>query len=157
MSPIPNPSKLDASQVLQHAFDDSTSRLRVDTEAVIIDGAIEVALSADSDSIAIGDGSNTLTVNPDGSINVNTPSDLTLENLNYYYNQISSVPSGAETAIITIPATTQNLNIVKIDATGDNIGIFILKLNGTTIMTKRSSWTNFNKVHGIRKFESKRR
>jgi hypothetical protein len=72
-------SKLDYQQVLQHAYDDSTGRLKVDTSATVVGGAMEVLISHDEDSIKIGDGTDFLLINPDGSIDVNiTGGSLTL-------------------------------------------------------------------------------
>lgn len=54
--PIKPPSKLDSAQVLQHAFDDETKTLRVQTEATVVAGVMEVAVDHATDSIKIGDG-----------------------------------------------------------------------------------------------------
>lgn len=70
MPVTPNPSKLDSSQVLQHAFDDNAQALRVNTEATVIAGAFEVAVDHNTDSIKIGDGTNLASVNNDGSFKV---------------------------------------------------------------------------------------
>jgi len=73
------PSNLDADQVLQHAYDDDKQRIRVDIGAEItLDGAVEVSLDAPDDNVAISDGTNTLVINPDGSIDVNALVDLDL-------------------------------------------------------------------------------
>jgi len=70
-TPIYPPSNLDGNQILQHAYIDDTQRIRVDIGAnITLDGAVEVALSAPDDNVAISDGTNTLVINPDGSINV---------------------------------------------------------------------------------------
>ena len=93
----PAPSNVDGNQVLQHAFEDATGRLRVDATVsasvgtvtiqdpdgdllevnpdgsinVINTGSTEVEISAaDGDNIAISDGVNTLEINANGSINV---------------------------------------------------------------------------------------
>lgn len=70
--PLYPPSQLDADQVIQHAFDETTQTLRTTaTATVITPPAIEVTISAASgDNIAISDGVDTLSVNADGSINV---------------------------------------------------------------------------------------
>lgn len=65
------PSLLDANQVLQHVYDETTQGLRVNTEATIVAGAFEVAIDHITDSIKVGDGLTFLDINPDGSINVN--------------------------------------------------------------------------------------
>ncbi len=66
----PNPSRLDANQVLQGSFDESTGRLRTDAEATIVNADIDVSLEASEDNVAIAtpDG-NFLEIDPDGSAN----------------------------------------------------------------------------------------
>lgn len=69
--PLYPPSQLDADQVIQHAFDETTQRLRTDaTINTTITGDVEVAINATEDNIAISDGVDTLEINNDGSINV---------------------------------------------------------------------------------------
>ena len=71
MSTAPSPSKLDSGQILPAAFDESTGRLRVDTEiTAIIDGAQEVIISHEDDSIKIGDGIDLLKIDGNGSAQV---------------------------------------------------------------------------------------
>lgn len=62
-------STRDGMQTLRAAFDDNTKRFRTDATFT---GSLEVDLSSDNDSVAIGDvtGTNFLSVNPDGSSNV---------------------------------------------------------------------------------------
>lgn len=80
----PLASKLDGNQVLQGSFDETTGRLRVETAATIVNGAVEVAIDASTDSIAIKDPSsgNVLAIQPDGSIKVDAsftgPNDVTI-------------------------------------------------------------------------------
>lgn len=85
MSGAPQPSQLDSAQVLRHSFDDVNGRLRVETAATIVAGAVEVALDASTDSIAIKDPNSgfALTVNADGSLNVVTNS-ATIANVNLH-------------------------------------------------------------------------
>lgn len=66
------PSRLDANQVLQEAFDDETQRLRVDSEATIVNAEMDITLTAEDDTVSIGDAAtgNKLKINPNGSINV---------------------------------------------------------------------------------------
>lgn len=70
----PRPSELDFSQCIQGAYDDALGRLRVEGQATIVNGALEVSINATDDNIAIKDPSsgNVLKINSDGSINVNT-------------------------------------------------------------------------------------
>lgn len=83
MPPLKPVSQLDANQVLTHAFDEATQRLRTDSEATIVNADIDVALDASEDGVHIADkdtGSD-LVVNPDGSINVDTELVAVLPNI----------------------------------------------------------------------------
>jgi hypothetical protein len=66
-------SKLDANQVLKQAYDETDNRLRVDAHVTAAISTIEVD-AADS-SIRISDGTDTMLVNADGSINTNVAVD----------------------------------------------------------------------------------
>ena len=80
--PVPVKSLLDPGQVLQHAFDDTTGKLRVDAVVTAtIAGPFEVAIAANADNIAIRNTSNNneLLINPDGSINTNVSGNLQIE------------------------------------------------------------------------------
>lgn len=70
---MPQYTKLDYTQVIQQAFDESTNRIKVDAAlSVDIPGGLEVAISDIDDSIKIGNGNNGpyLKVNNDGSLNI---------------------------------------------------------------------------------------
>lgn len=96
------PSRLDANQVLQNAFDDDSQRLRVDTAATVVDADIDITLDAADDSVSIADQTtgNKLKINSDGSVNVSsqgsateTKQDVTnvfLGNINQGINNIPS-------------------------------------------------------------------
>lgn len=47
----PNPSRLDANQVLQGAYDEESGRLRTDSQATIVNADISVSLDAAEDSV----------------------------------------------------------------------------------------------------------
>lgn len=66
---VPDPSKKDGMQVLKYAFDDATGSLR--TNATLTADGAEVEISHSDDSIKIGDGTDFLAINADGSINAN--------------------------------------------------------------------------------------
>lgn len=68
----PNPSRLDAGQVLQGAYDEATGRLRTDAEATIVNAEIDVDIDASTSSVAIGDATtgDKATVTPDGELSV---------------------------------------------------------------------------------------
>ena len=88
----PNPSRLDANQVLQGAYDESSGRLRTDAEATIVNAEIDVELSSLTDSVAIGDlQGNILDINVDGSANTIQLNSL----LNFKFDSIfPTYPSG---------------------------------------------------------------
>lgn len=64
---------LDFQQVIKQAFQESTDRLRVDAA---FSGTITVHLDPSTDGVFIGDGTDILNINPDGSINVNLASPI---------------------------------------------------------------------------------
>lgn len=66
----PNQDKLSTQQVLTRVFDNNTERLRVDSVASIEAGQMSIDIAHTEDSIKIGDGTDFLAVNADGSINV---------------------------------------------------------------------------------------
>lgn len=61
------------------------------------------------------------------------------------YNEISSVPVGAETLIInyTVP-TAKSFALARVLVGGDNKAKFLVKVNGSVIATKRTWWTRFD-------------
>ena len=130
-------TQLDFQQVIKQVFEESSDRLRVDAVATIITPPeIAVMIDAADDSIKIGNGTgNFLAVNPDGSINVSS-SDVP-PNLKYLYNSISSVASGIETTLLTYTPLIHN-KILKVDASGDNIAEYRVKINGSFVNIHRT-------------------
>ena len=65
-------TKLDSEQVLKRSYDETKNRIRVDADVTATVGVVDVVIDAASgDNIAISDGTNTMLINPDGSINAN--------------------------------------------------------------------------------------
>lgn len=63
-------TKLDSEQVLKRSYDETKNRIRVDADVTATVGVVDVIIdAATGDNIAISDGTNTMLVNPDGSIN----------------------------------------------------------------------------------------
>ena len=87
-------TKLDADQVIKNVYDEAANKLRVDST---FSGTISVALDAATDSVAIGDGTDELVINPDGSINA-IITDISLSQAN------DSVAIGDGTDLITSTA-----------------------------------------------------
>lgn len=73
----PPSSKKDGFQILKHAFNDATGRLRVDAEITASDITLDVNLDADNDEVAVADPDTAahIRVEPNGSINVSTEID----------------------------------------------------------------------------------
>lgn len=110
MPTLPNPSRLDSAQVLQHAFDDETRALRVNTEATVVAGSLEIAIDHQTDSVKLGDGSRIAEIAADNSLKVSSgivkdPFDYfsgthTATSSTYTYRQGGS--SGTIVAIVTV-------------------------------------------------------
>jgi len=108
--PIKKPSKLDSAQVLQHAFDDETKTLRVQTEATVVAGVMEVAVDHQTDSVKIGNGTRFADVTVDNSLKVSNG--LVKETFDYFsgtHTSLSSTytyrrggPSGTIVATVTV-------------------------------------------------------
>lgn len=127
---------LSANQVLQNVYDEVLNKLRVDIGATIIAGALEVSLDAAVDSIKIGNGGQGpyLKINPDGTINVvinDIPSSGSI--IVSKYNEILALASNATIIIVsyTVPPFKQAV-LQRVHFSGENIGRYDLKVNGTT-------------------------
>lgn len=158
-------TKLDANQVLKHAFDEAEDRLRVDAvvsasigDVSIVDSStgdpakvnadgsldvnvvnpLEIAIDASTDSIAIKDGANQLAVNADGSINVAGSIEGTVStNINGLANfQTSVYPVGTSVVQLT-PTPLSNRSSVSFKAicTTGSAMIFIGNSNSVTSST----------------------
>lgn len=91
MSGPDNDSKLNADLVLRRAFDVASGKLKVDAEVTATIGEVDVVIdAAGGDNIAISDGTDVMSVNADGSINV-----------------VPSLPSGASTSALQTSANTK--------------------------------------------------
>lgn len=106
----PTPSRLDSAQVLQHAFDDETRTLRVNAEATVVAGALEVAIDHQTDSVKIGNGTRFVDIATDNSLKVS--SGIIKEPFDYFSGEHASTtsiytykmggPAGAVVATVTI-------------------------------------------------------
>lgn len=137
---------LDADQVIKQVFDEENDRLRVHTEiATTIAGEAEVAITADDDSIKIGNTSSGpfLNINPDGSINVNVITGSGTATYRNIYTEASSVVSGATTSIgiYTVPSGKTGI-LQRIEVSGENIAAFKVLVNGSPIAKKRTFFGN---------------
>jgi|CXWL01.1.fsa_nt_gi hypothetical protein len=94
-------TKLDANQVLKRSFDDVNDRLRVDAEVTATLGTVEVVISHVNDSIKIGDGTDLLAINADGTIDIKN------------ITGVISLPTGAATSA---KQDTGNTSIANVDS-----------------------------------------
>lgn len=115
-----------------------------------ITGPIDVNINAASDSIKISDGTDTLAINADGSINIagNTTVsgsvDSVITGLNEYeYNEVASVASGAS-VIVVARTFSMEYKLRRVSCTGDSVGVFTVLFNGVPVDKKRSTYTDYN-------------
>lgn len=117
-------------------------------------GTVDVVVTAQNDSIAISDGTNTLAVNPDGSLNVSGISTVTGQvtvdggtvavtgQNEFEYNQVSVPPTGSATIVSHFFAT--NYKLRRVSATGATVGVYTVRFNGSPVDKLRSNYTDFN-------------
>lgn len=70
------------------------------------------------------------------------------------HSEITSVASGLETTILTFTAPSGGKRITKADVSGDNIANFRVKVDGTTLVNKRTWWSHFNGSFSFEGFEN---
>lgn len=157
----PGLSPKDSNQVLRAVMDDSNNRLRVD--AVISPDGHDLEIHHEDDSIAIGtttelftatdvgpkvgldvniinpieitDGTNTLAINPDGSITVQVEA-TTGGVLKNYYNEVLAVASGVLTTIQTYTVVATKAALFDVNVSGTNIATYTVLLNGNILIKK---------------------
>lgn len=124
------------------------------TSSGSISGPIDVQISASNDSIKISDGTDTLAINADGSINANIGGsasitgnvDAVLTGLNeFQYNEVLAVAAGATTAVVTKFFPVE-YKLRRINATGSNVSTWTVILDATDIDKIRSNHTDLNVV-----------
>lgn len=147
MPPAPPPSALDANQVLQHAFEDATGRLRVDAEVTATIGDLELDISHTDDSIRLGDGTSLVTattIGPDVGLDVNiintslpfSATDLDIRDLVFATDKVDvsgsevSLDAGTLAALGNITVSSVDLDIRdlvfatdKVDVSGSEISL----------------------------------
>lgn len=95
-----------------------------------------------ADSVRVGDGEETLEINPDGSINVNIVGSDEVGTIINNYNEIIAVPAATPSTIVsyTVPVGKSAV-LDKVEYSGSNIGVYEILLNGSPIAKKRT-WFN---------------
>lgn len=117
-------------------------------------GTVDVVITADNDSIAISDGTNTMAVNSDGSINVSGISTVTGQvtvdggtvavtgENEFEYNQV--VIAAASSAVVVSRLFPTAYKLRRVSATGATVGTYTVRFNGTAVDKLRSNYTDFN-------------
>lgn len=97
-------------------------------------GSVSVNLDASTDSVAIGDGIDLLSINPDGSINVNVGG-----NAVNTFNEITSVASsGLFTTVVSYMAPSP-AKLKFVSVAGSNVAEYQVKINGS-IQSKKYTY-----------------
>lgn len=116
--PTPPPSRLDANQVLQGSFDEDRGRLRVDSDATVVNADIDVALDATEDNVAawVKDENG----NPFTDANYVPVGQTTHDNLNLNANvQVENIDVSATNPLPSIPyGQLPNGSLIKDVASG---------------------------------------
>lgn len=132
--------RFDANQIFKNVYDPNTQRLKVDSNASISDVVLDFDLdAAEGDNVAISDGTNTLVVNPNGSIN--TVLSFPTRVLTTTYNEVVNVANGVTALVVSYTATINNL-LQKIEFSGTNIAEYELTINNVTKDKKRTYFGN---------------
>lgn len=137
----------DFGGVIRSVYDPSNNTLGVTAVATIIDGAVEVAIDAETDNIQIRDpnSGNVLSINSDGSLDVNIVSGSSNSTPVSNYSEITDVAIGAtETVLTYIVPLGKKLSLTRADVSGDCIGTFEIQFNNFTNSKKRLHYTHFN-------------
>lgn len=130
---------LDANSVIESVYDIEQNALRVNTQATVTAGALEVAIDATTDSIKIGDGTDFLSINPDGSLNVNVISTSPTGSVVSTYNSVSSVPSSTLTTVVSYTIGIGMIGFLeRIECSGTNIADYQVFINSVLQARKRT-------------------
>lgn len=140
----PNRTLLDTQRIFQRAFDEVNDRIRVDAVINTDVADVEVQLSYEDDSIAIGDPStdNILSINPDGSIDVNIVSSGTTP---IFSESADTLTTSGYEEIFSYTSTSDDTRITSVLCTASTPVTFRLKINGSIKKELRSSSLERNK------------
>lgn len=112
-------SLLDPGQIIKRTFDPDNDRVRVDVGATIdLAGDLEVNLNATDDSIKVGDGTDFLAVNTDGSINVVIVSSTQGDSLYQYKKVTNLLASAVDDHTYTVVSGTFKITKIYASASG---------------------------------------
>lgn len=91
------------------------------------------------DSVRIGDGTNEMIVNPNGSINVVVNNNTTPANTNTLFGHVSAVAAGITTDLLSFTVPVGKIfNLCRIEVSGSNIAEFDVYIDGAVAARKRT-------------------
>lgn len=136
-------TSLDQNQIFQRVFNETGDRLRVDAVSAQV-GTFEAVIAANSgDNIAIAsqDGTKTLSINPDGSINV-VLSSTVAEIVTFQYNEITSLAPGVTSPILSFTGT--KIKVLGVSVAGTNIATYEVLKNAAVVSKLYTTLTELN-------------
>jgi hypothetical protein len=111
---------------------------RIDNAIVEVDLHHTTDVNGEFDSVRIGDGTNLLDINGDGSINV-VVGEAPDEEVVNEFAEIGPIVAASPTTILTYPVPAlKDLFISRIDVSGENVAKYEVLINGTPIARKRT-------------------
>ena len=142
--PAPKPSSFDGNQVLQHAFEEASGRLRVDA-TLSPGGTSEIIINHTDDSIQLGDGTNLVGTNYGTAVNSlrtaaqvgNTTGQADFNTGNYSAQTLRTVtatdsPDAVSVASIDSKLKSNGNTILRATDISDNGGLEGTLIVGTT-------------------------
>lgn len=117
---------------------DNAMTTRIDNAMVDVDLSHLIDVEGNFDSVRIGDGTDLLAINPDGSIDVVIGEDTDESHINEF-NEVLAVSNGVDTDLITYTVPIgETLFLSRIDVSGENIARFEVQLDTDVIARKRT-------------------
>jgi hypothetical protein len=118
---------------------DNAGTTRIDNAQIAVDLSAVADALGNFDSVRIGDGTNFLTINPDGSINTVVTNDGGTTDVINQYNEVTAVASSTDTEVVSYTAPMGvTATLRHAEASGSNVGRFWVTLNGTPIAQRRT-------------------
>jgi hypothetical protein len=117
---------------------DNASTTKIENAQLAVDLSHVADALGHFDSVRIGDGTDLLDLNPNGSLNA-VIQDAADEVTTNPYGEAAAVPSGVETTLVTytVPALTQAF-LQRAECSGENIGRYKIYVNGSPIACQRT-------------------
>jgi hypothetical protein len=107
-----------------------------------------------TDSLLRGGSDGTVIGNDGDALKVVNVDPIDTVGLDVKYSEVSSVVSGVETNVISFTAAGSGYRVSKIYVAGENIALFKIKVNGTTILAKRTFFGNLNEEFNFENFSN---